>query len=220
MMNKFANDIKEYLNLNKEQAIIILCGVYIFLSLVSNIASTKIIRIFGIATDAGIVYYLLFTWRDLIHKQFGKKVAITTIISATILNILAALLFQLVAYWQPDASWAASGGQAAWVLIFGLQLRIVIASIIGFITSEFVDTMVYEWWTKNNKDKPQYLRVFISNGISIPIDTLLFVLIAFTGMVSNSVLIELIITNIILKIAFTLMTFWLIYLVPEKPIYN
>lgn len=207
------------MKLDKTQATIILCSVYLFFSLVANIASTKLISIAGMVTDAGILYYFIFTWRDLLHKQLGKKAAITMIWVAAALNLAAALFFQLVVALPGEATWAAAGGQTAWEFIFSLQFRLVIASIIAFVFSELVDTFVYEWWVKKHKGN-EWSRVVISNAVSMPVDTILFTVIAFSGVVSNPILWQIFYTNTILKILATALSFWMIYLVPEKKIYT
>ncbi len=46
--------------------------------------------------DAGFIYSLTFTWRDLIHKQLGERAALTTIWLAAGFNLLAAIYFQFV----------------------------------------------------------------------------------------------------------------------------
>ena len=212
--------VRDFMKLSKTQAVIILCGFYVFLSLASNIASTKLIYLGSLVTDAGFIYYIIFTWRDLIHKQLGRKTAVTTIYVAAVLNILAALYFQFVVNLPPEAEWAVAGGQSAWSLIFGLQLRLVIGSVIAFIISELIDTRIYEWWTRTiGRRRPQWMRVIASNAVSITVDTIIFVFIVFTGIVGSSVLWQLLITNILLKAVATIISAWLIYLVPEKPIY-
>jgi len=60
---------------------------------------------------------------------------------------------------------------------------------------------------------------FASNAVSIPVDSVLFPLIAFTGIVGMDALLQMFGTNIIVKAMVTLLVFWTIYLVPEKPIY-
>jgi uncharacterized PurR-regulated membrane protein YhhQ (DUF165 family) len=64
------------------------------------------------------------------------------------------------------------------------------------------------------------LLVFVSNSISIPVDSILFPLIAFSGIISASAMTEMFYTNITVKAIVTLLAFWTIYLVPEKPIYK
>ena len=212
--------IRETFNLSKTQATIILCGVYIFISLASNIAATKVTYFGKLIMDAGFIYALTFTWRDLIHKQLGKKAALTTIYVAAVINIIAALYFQLVVMLPAETSWAAAGGQKAWEFLFGIQLRIVIGSVIAFLISEIIDTFVYQYWTLGiGKGKPQWTRVFISNSFSIPIDSILFPIIAFIGIVPGTVILQMFLTNIAVKAIVTLFTFWMIYLVPEDPIY-
>src|SRR3989338_3421100 len=100
-------------------------------------------------------------------------------------NIIMVLYFLFVIKLPPEPEWAAQGGQKAWEFIFGLVPRIVIASIIAEIVSELLDTEVYQWWVSGiGRKKPQWLRVFVSNSISIPLDSVIFPLIAFAGVLS------------------------------------
>ncbi|RZN39815.1 MAG: VUT family protein [Methanophagales archaeon ANME-1-THS] len=223
--------------LDKTQAIIILCGFYLFFSFAGNVAATKVTYFGTLVMDAGFIYSMTFTWRDLIHKQLGKKAAITTIWLAAAINLSAALYFQLVVFLPAEPSWAEAGGQAAWQFLFGiikgsesgawwqsvfsLQLRIVIGSIITAVIAELIDTQVYHLWTTGiGKNRPQWSRVFVSNSISIPIDSVLFPVIAFLGIISTVAMVEMVWTNILVKAIVTLLVFWTIYLVPEKPIFR
>ncbi|MCX6707196.1 MAG: queuosine precursor transporter [Candidatus Woesearchaeota archaeon] len=207
--------------LSKMQAAIILAGVYVFLQMTANIAATKVIVIWKIVMDAGIIYSFTFTWRDLIHKQLGKKAAQTAIIVAAVLNILMALYFVFVIKLPAEPSWAAIGGQKAWELLFGLVPRVVFASIISQVISELVDTEVYEWWTLGiGKKRPQWTRVIISNSVSIPVDSFVFPLIAFFGVLPFNVLVIMFLSNILIKMIITALSFWMIYFVPEKPLFD
>jgi uncharacterized integral membrane protein (TIGR00697 family) len=220
---------------DKIQAAILICGLYIFFSLAGNIAATKVTYFGSLVMDAGFIYSLTFTWRDLIHKQLGKKAAITTIWLSALINLFAALYFQLVVLLPAEPSWAGSGGQAAWEFLFGiinqgdglwwqnilsLQSRIVLGSVITALFAELIDTYVYQLWTSGaGRRRPQWTRVFVSNAVSIPVDSILFPVIAFTGILSMDALFQMFYTNIAVKAIVTLLAFWTIYLVPEKPIY-
>jgi len=222
-------------SIDRTQATIILCGLYLFFSLAGNIAATKVTYFGSLVMDAGFIYSLTFTWRDLIHKQLGRRAAITTIWLAAALNLLAALYFQLVVLLPAQPEWAGSGGQAAWTFLFGiidtssglwwqslfsLQMRIVLGSILTALIAEMIDTQVYHVWIRGRgKRWPAWTRVFVSNAVSIPIDSILFPLIAFTGIVGIEALVQMFWTNIAVKAIVTLLVFWTIYLVPEDPIY-
>lgn len=222
--------------IDKTQAAIILCGLYLFFSLAGNIAATKVTYFGSFVMDAGFIYSLTFTWRDLIHKQLGRKAAITTIWLAAAINLLAALYFQLVVLLPAQADWANSGGQTAWTFLFGildtsggvwwqsifsLQMRIVLGSILTALIAETIDTQIYHFWTEGiGAKQPQWTRVFASNAVSIPVDSILFPLIAFTGILGFDALVQMFWTNITVKAIVTLLAFWTIYLVPERPIYK
>jgi hypothetical protein len=209
------------LRIDRMQAGIILCGLFIFFSLAGNIAATKVTYFASFVMDAGFIYSLTFTWRDLIHKQLGAKAAITTIWLAAAINLLAALYFQIVVLLPAQTDWAASGGQVAWEFLFSLQMRITLASILAALLSELIDTKVYQLWTAGRRASwPQWTRVFASNSISIPVDSLIFPIIAFAGVVEAEGLQQMFWTNIIVKAIVTALVFWTIYLVPEKPIYE
>jgi uncharacterized PurR-regulated membrane protein YhhQ (DUF165 family) len=224
------------LELDKTQVTIIICGLYMFFSLAGNIAATKVTYLGNFVMDAGFIYSLTFTWRDLIDKQLGRKAAVTTIWLSAAINLIAALYFQLVVLMPAQPDWAGSGGQTAWQFLFGiidtssgvwwqaifsLQLRIVLGSIITAIIAELVDTRVYHQWTEGlGKGRPQWTRVFVSNAFSIPVDSILFPLIAFTGIVGVDAMMQMFGTNLLVKAITTLLAFWTIYLVPERPIYR
>ena len=209
------------LGLDRTQATIILTGLYLFFSLAGNIAATKVTYFGGLVMDAGFIYSLTFTWRDLIHKQLGQKAAVTTIWLSAAVNLLAALYFQLVVLLPAQTDWANGGGQTAWEFLFSLQMRIVLASILTALIAELIDTKVYQLWTRGGREKwPQWTRVFASNSVSIPVDSLLFPIIAFAGVVGAQGLQQMVWTNIIVKGLVTALVFWTIYLVPEKPIYG
>ena len=209
------------LGLDRTQATIILTGLYLFFSLAGNIAATKVTYFGGLVMDAGFIYSLTFTWRDLIHKQLGEKAAVTTIWLSAAVNLLAALYFQLVVLLPAQTDWANGGGQTAWEFLFSLQMRIVLASILTALIAELIDTKVYQLWTRGGREKwPQWTRVFASNSVSIPVDSLLFPIIAFAGVVGAQGLQQMVWTNIIVKGLVTALVFWTIYLVPEKPIYG
>jgi len=221
--------------LDKTSATIVLCGLYIFFSLTGNIAATKITYFGNLVMDAGFIYAITFTWRDLIHKQLGRTAAMTTIWLAAAINLLAALYFQFVVLLPAQTDWANKGGQTAWEFLFGiidasgsgwqsifsLQMRIVLGSIITAVIAELIDTRVYHLWVRGpTREWPQWTRVFASNAVSIPVDSILFPLIAFAGIVGPQVMLQMFWTNITVKAITTVLVFWTIYLVPEDPIYE
>jgi uncharacterized integral membrane protein (TIGR00697 family) len=195
----------------------LLAGAYVAAQLLSDIASLKIADVFDRAIDGGtLIYPITFTLRDLIHKVAGKRVARTMIVAAAGFNLAMAGLF-----WAVDALPLVpdSGLQSE---LFGSVLgpvwRIVIASIIAEVIAEMIDTEVYSAWVRRFGHRNQWGRVLSSNAVAIPIDSVLFAVIAFAGVVDASVVGELIFTNIVVKGLVTVASIPLIYSVRPDPL--
>jgi uncharacterized integral membrane protein (TIGR00697 family) len=195
--------------------IAILAGSYVAAQMMSDIASLKIITVFGRGVDAGtLVYPLTFTIRDLVHKVAGKQVARALIFTAAAINIAMAGLFWVVAEWPGHPS---AGDQLAFGEVLAPVWRIVLASIVAEVVSEMIDTEAYERWVDHFGAKFQWGRVLSSNAIAIPIDSVLFVLIAFVGDLPRALIWEIFGLNVVFKGVVTLISLPWIYLVhPEQ----
>lgn len=195
-------------------SVIIVTAAYIATQMLSDIASLKIITFLGFSMDAGtLIYPLTFTLRDLVHKSVGKKGARLVIICAAVVNLFMAFLFWLVARLPGDL---AVGPQLEFSIVLSPVWRIVIASIIAEVVSELLDTEVYHLWVNKITKRYQWMRVLVSNFVSIPIDSLIFVWGAFGGLYTQSVIWSIFCANLFLKGAVTLIGLPLIYLIKEK----
>ena len=193
---------------------IVVIAIYIAAQLLSDIGSLKIAWIAGFSVDAGtFIYPLTFTIRDLVHKQIGKAAARTIIILAAVINLFMAAFFQLAAWLPQDPSW---GLGKEFATILGPVWRIVIASIIAEVISEMIDTEVYHFWVSRITRKYQWVRVLTSNGVSIPIDSLVFCWGAFGLALPNSVVWSIFLANVIIKGLVTVISLPAIYLVQEN----
>ena len=193
---------------------IILVSIYIAAQLLSDIASLKIALIAGFSIDAGtLIYPLTFTIRDLVHKRLGIKAARTVIILAAGINLFMALFFQLAAWLPQDPAW---GLGAQFAAVLGPVWRIVIASIVAEVVSEFIDTEIYHLWQTRITRKYQWMRVLSSNAVSIPVDSLIFCWGAFGFTLPSNVVWSIVAANIIVKGLVTLVSLPSIYLVKEK----
>ena len=195
--------------------IILLVASYLGLQIFSDIGSLKIIMIAGFSIDAGtFLYPFTFTLRDLIHKVMGKKAARLLIVVAAVINVFMALFFWLVSKMPADMS---VGPQTQFGAVLSPVWRLVAASIVAEILSEFTDTEIYSIWVRNMTNRFQWSRVLVSNSVSIPLDSLLFCWIAFGGTMENRVVWSIFVSNVIIKFAATLISLPAIYMVKEKP---
>ncbi len=157
--------------------VVVLVGAYILCQAVADVAATKLIQIGPVVMPAGtFIFALTFTLRDLIHKRLGKQWATATIVVAGALNLIQAGYFIAMAAIPAPGFYQLSD---AWSAIFALVPSITIASIVAEVVSQLVDTEVYHIVWKQLGSKKQWLRVLISNAVSLPLDSFIFGILAF-----------------------------------------
>lgn len=189
-------------------------ALYVAAQILSDIGSLRILNIMGFSIDGGtFIYPITFTLRDLIHKKFGKAQAQRIVWLAALINIVMACFFWLIAILPADVI---IGKQLEFGLVLMPAFRIVLASIIAEVASELIDTEVYHWFVNKITHKKQWLRVLVSNLVSIPLDSIIFCLIAFYDLMPIEIVVSIIITNIVIKFLVTLISLPSIYLVKSK----
>lgn len=201
---------------------IIATASYAGAQMLADIASLKIGVVAGFAVDMGtFIYPITFTLRDVVHKVLGKRNAQTLIIMAAVINLVMAVYLAWVARVPSDPDWGLGDSFSA---ILGPVWRIVIASILAEIVSELIDTEIYHWFVTRITTRYQWARVLTSNSVSIPIDNLIFAVIAFGPLpgLENSplslpwpVVWQIFLFNLVVKYLVTLVSLPLIYTTPD-----
>jgi queuosine precursor transporter len=195
-------------------SIISVSVAYIAAQILADISSLKIVMFAGLSMDAGtFIYPITFTLRDMIHKVAGIKAARVLIVLAAVVNIFMALFFAFVSYLPGDPQ---VGNQSSFSAVLSPIWRLVAASIVAELVSEMIDTEAYRIWTTKITTKYQWARVLVSNSFSIPIDSILFAWIAFSGSMPKAVIWGIVWSNILVKGITTLIGMPLIYTVKEK----
>ncbi len=186
---------------------------YIGAQMLADISALKVAMVAGFAVAGGtFIYPLTFTLRDMIHKSLGKKMARAVVISAGVINIFMVLYLKFITDLQPAESWPL---QEQFGAVFGIIWRITLASILAEIVSELVDTEAYSFYVNKITRKYQWGRVLFSNAISVPLDSFIFVTIAFAGILPWSLLWSMILGQIIVKSVVSLASIPSIYLTKD-----
>lgn len=146
--------------------------VYILATLAANFTATWFIHFpfFGQVSIATFIFGITFTARDRVHNTLGHRKVYIMIAVAALLNLAVTMLG-------------------------GVEWRIVVASLIAIILAETADTEIYQHFISNTWG----MRVLKSNSVSIPLDSLLFNLIAFAGIFSPQEIASIIFGEIVFK---------------------
>ncbi len=150
--------------------------------IISNLLASKIwgFKLFGIqfSFDAGlIVFPLVYGIGDLIIEIYGKRMADWVAYVSCLLNLLAFGCYALADYLPTYPGQA----EISFTMVLGLSRSIIVASVIGYLTSQLINNQVFEWIRKRSSEHSFVLRAF---GSSLPArlaDTILFNTIAFGG---------------------------------------
>ena len=199
---------------NVPAIVVVVVAVYIAAQMLADIASLKIGIVFGYAVDMGtFIYPITFTLRDLVHKLLGKRNAQVIIVTAAVINLLMAGYLLWSATVDSDPAW---GLGAEFSRILAPVWRIVLASIVAELVSELLDTEVYHWFVTRVTQRQQWLRVLLSNSVSVPVDNLLFAVGAFAWTLPWPVVGQIFLFNLVVKYLVTLISLPLIYLAPDR----
>jgi uncharacterized integral membrane protein (TIGR00697 family) len=201
--------------MDKKRMKIIIAAATAYISLVifSNLGSLRIISIGALTMDGGsLLYPFTFTVRDMLHKKAGAEISRLTIWLSAVINLLLFAFIWLVAILPADPT---VGAQKEYALVLVPGVRLVLASVVAMTISELLDTRIYAMVRHHWGTRKQWLRVVLSNAFSVPLDTAIFLGIAFVGRYPISVLSAMFIANLLIKYTVSLVSLGGIYLIKE-----
>jgi len=192
-------------------------GIFIWIvlaTILANIQVTKMVVLFELDANLGnIMYGTIFLATDVLNELFGKKEAKKAVFIGFIVMIITVIVMTIAINFNPHPE---DFAQNALQTIFGYMPRILLASLIAFIVSQFTDVYVFDKIkTKLPSNKFLWVRNNLSTILSQAIDTAIFVPIAFLGKVSAEVLIGLLISTYIIKIIVAILDTPFIYLIKK-----
>ena len=194
--------------------ILILVSVaYVAAQMVADISNLRNLTLFGLSVSAfSIAYPLTFTLRDMAHKLAGPYVARTLIIAAAAIYLVAQAFFTIISNLSPEMTEAEriTLGQ-----LLTPEWRFLAAAVLASVLSQLVDTEVYTRWVERFGQDHQWGRVLVSNAIGIPLDRILFLILAFAGTMSTEGMLEAFIGTTIARLVFGIISIPGIYLVEE-----
>jgi len=182
---------------------------FVAVLLISNVASTKILNFFFFTFDGGtLLFPLSYIFGDILTEVYGYKRSRKVIWLGFFCTFLMSAVFIIVGKLPPAQGWV---NQDAYDKILGLTPRIVIASLIAYFAGEFSNSFTLAKMKILTKGKWLWTRTIGSTVVGELVDSLLFIIIAFTGILPSYLILTLIISNYLFKtgveIVFTPLTY-------------
>jgi uncharacterized integral membrane protein (TIGR00697 family) len=151
----------------------VVIALFTSVDIVSNVIASKLVAIGPLVVPAAtFLFPLAFTLVDLVNRAMGKVVARWVVLGAFAGNVVLVASATIAVALPPAGFWP---NQEAYALILGAAPRVVLASWVAYLASSMTDVEVFARLTA----LPLWGRVMVSSAISLLIDSIIFVGIAF-----------------------------------------
>ena len=189
--------------LTKDRKLNLLNVIFVSSILISNVIAAKLISIFGFAVPAGVVVFpISFLMTDVINEVWGKNEAMFTVKMGFLVSIMATALYTLSVKLPPHSSW---GMQYEYSAIMSSVYRIVLAGLLSYFISQTVDVRIFHTLKTAHKDKKLWIRNNVSTITSQLVDSIVFITVAFYGVVPTENIITMITVQWIVKLLLALL---------------
>lgn len=189
-------------------------GLFVWVAtstIIANIEATKCIDMFGISVTLGnVVYSTVFLATDILSEIYGGQEARKAVKIGFFSMLIFTLLTQIDLLFIPNEQDIVNDSMHK---IFSFMPRFCFASVVTYVVSNTLDTYLYDI-IKNKlpEDKFLWVRNNGSTMISQLIDSILFTLIAFVGIYSWKVIINLTIVTYLVKLVVAVLDTPFIYI--------
>jgi hypothetical protein len=161
--------------------ILICLTLYVTSLFAANTLGIKLMPfLFGTHLSVAVFSFpVVFIMTDIIGEVYGKKMA-KNFVLAGVISIILFLFYSFISTilpWAKEGEWVKEGYNQ----IFGLSVRFSIASLVAFAIAEYQDVFSFFFFKKYTGEKYFWLRSNLSNLWSQLLDSTVFMLIAYLG---------------------------------------
>lgn len=186
--------------------------------LISNVVASKILVLGPLSIDGGgILFPLTYIFGDILTEVYGYKRTRKAIWMGFGANLVMAATFMLVGILPPAPDWPY---QDAYMTILGQSSRIVLASVTAYFCGEFINSFILAKMKIFTKGKLLWSRTIGSTIFGEAVDTTVFMIIAFWGVLPVDLFIAVGVSGYLLKVAievlFTPFTYLIINFLKKK----
>lgn len=176
-------------------------GLYAWLPIsviIANLQVLKTVELFGITSSLGnIVYATSFLATDILSENYGKKDAARAVGIGFVALLSLTLMMSLALLFDPSPI---DFAQESMTNLFTLLPRIAAAGFIAYLVSQVHDVWIYALLKKRRPQRRWiWLRNNLSTMISQAIDSVIFVTIAFAGVVPRREFLQIVLSTYLLK---------------------
>jgi queuosine precursor transporter len=174
-------------------------ALFVTILLCSNIiGAAKVCTVWGFTFGAGVLFFpISYIFNDVLTEVYGYARARKVVWAGFGAIIFASFMSWVVVTLPPAADW---NDQRAYESVFGQTPRIVFASLTAFFVGEFANSYVLAKMKIKTSGRHLWARTIGSTIVGEGVDSLVFYPVAFFGVWSNHLVMQVMISNYIVKV--------------------
>jgi queuosine precursor transporter len=167
-------------------------------TILANLQVVKTIEMFGLVMTLGnVIYGTIYLATDLLNEKYGEKEAKKAVWFGFFTLAMTTIIMQLVLVFEPHES---DFAQTHLEALFGLMPRLALGSLTAYLVSQYLDVKLFaKLREKFSRPDQLWIRNNGSTMVSQLIDTFIFCMIAFAGVFSWDVWVQIFFTTYIIK---------------------
>ena len=194
-------------------------AVFVTCLIISNIIAVKLVRIGGLFLPAAVVMFpIAYIFGDVLTEVYGYAQARRVIWTGFFCNLLAVaaiwagLALPAAPFWSAGSFTTPEGAQAAYAAILGFTPRLLAASFAAYLVGEFLNSMVLARLKVKTGGRFLWLRTITSTLVGEGADSLIFLSVAFVGIIPAAQLGTAVLSQWLFKVAYEVLATPLTYL--------
>src|SRR5438874_11707296 len=190
---------------------VVIASMFVTCLITANIIAVKLMLLFGFLVPAGIIIFpLSYLFGDVLTEVYGYGAARQVIWLGFVCNLLAVIAIYLGGLAPAAPFWH---DQAAYETILGFTPRLLVASFIAYLVGEFTNSYVLAKLKIATKGRWLWTRTIGSTLVGEGLDTVIFISIAFWGILTPQGILTAILTRWIFKVVYDVVDTPVTYLV-------
>ncbi|MDA9109692.1 queuosine precursor transporter [Woeseiaceae bacterium] len=187
-----------------------------FSILLANLQGPKLTEIFGLQTSLGVIFYAsIFFATDVLSENYGKKEAQKAVKMGFLVSIIMIVMMSLALLYQPtnqpNTAVFSHNIHNAFATIINFTPRFIIGSLLAYYISQRFDVWAFHAIKQKTGEKHLWLRNNGSTMSSQILDTAIYSLVAWWGIVDLKTAIQLGLVKYAFKVVISIIDTGFIY---------
>lgn len=177
--------------------------------LLANLQGPKLTQVFGLQTSMGVILYSgIYFATDLLSERYGQREANRAVMIGFCVSVIIIVMtsVSLMFLPSPDPKTAVFAGNVhqATETLFNFTPRFILGSLFAYLVSQRFDVWVFHYIKAKTQGRHLWLRNNLSTALSQAIDTSIYCLVVWWGVVDLVTAIELAMAKYVFKLVIAL----------------